>query len=152
MIGGLRNLALAFFVGLLIGVAGGWITSHKLSEGAIQKAEVAVLRETVSDAAKGIQQSFETDKKVEESVTAASSSVQKVRQVVAKRLKEDQIETDAQTARCSEHLDVGTVLLLNIAREGVNLDPSTLGDAESKAPSETGLSELIDNDLQVVEL
>ena len=74
---------------------------------------------------------------------------------MAKRItvKETPNEANLRPATvCAYGLDVGTVRLLNAARDGSPADATGIGDAASQAPSGIGLPELLDNDLQVVQL
>jgi hypothetical protein len=110
--------------------------------------------EARSETAESIQESLKTSAATEQEVTASNQQVAAIRKKVAVRVqpKETFNEANLRPVCPAADLDVGTVRLLNSARDGSTLDPASLGDVASQTPSGAGLPELLDNDLEVVQL
>lgn len=147
---GLKNVLLAAAIALLLGVG----TGYKIRGYYEASLRVESAQEARQETAEGIQESIETSRAIEDQADAVKAQVTVVRKIVRERLatKEQAHVQTAPDIHCSGRLDVGTVRLLDAARQGIAPDTAGLGDAESQAPSHVGLPELIDNDLQVVEL
>lgn len=151
MLSEIRNAAIALLIGLIVGVYVG---------GKLRDADqVSAAAEAQRQTAKGIAQSIEKSNAVDVAIDKSNHNVETVRKMVSNRITHQ--ETHNETAsteaprsadRCEWRLDVGTVRLLDSAREGTEPDAAGLGDAESKAPSQVGAAEFVDNDLQIVEL
>ncbi|UUZ75555.1 hypothetical protein LP414_27955 [Polaromonas sp. P1(28)-13] len=115
-----------------------------------------------------IVQAHEQSQGIEVKVQAGNTAVTKIQSAAAQRIANQQgrinEEFSKQVARQLDksspdapvcpafELDVGTVRLLNAAREGAAVDSAGGGDETLNAPSGIGVSKLVDNDLTVVKL
>lgn len=160
MLNDAKNMALVAVASLVIGFAAGAWTNEQLTKADQLDAAVESQRETAVDVRDSLKQSVA----VEEKVAASTQNVQEVRKQVAKRVKppvsqptpekphESLPEAQANLRpRTDWTLDLGTVWMLDSAREGLPFDPTRLRDGAGEAPSDVGVPELIDNDLEVVE-
>lgn len=152
----LKKIALAAVISAAIGFQVGYYV-----KGQFVKADlVESVAESRQDTASGIQLSVEVSQATESKIQSSDMQVGEVRRAVAARLKQTTKENTNEEGKdvvlrqsCVDAgLDVGTVRLLNGARDGSVIDPAGLGDDESKAPSGIGLPELLDNDLEIVQL
>lgn len=160
MLDNVKNMALAAVVSLVVGFALGVWTNEQLAKAKKLDAVVESQREVATD----VRDSLNASIAVEEKITASTQNVQEVRKEVAKRVKpparKPAVETPRENLpeahanlrlRNDWTLDVGTVWMLDSAREGLPFDPARLRDGAGEAPSDVGVPELIDNDLEVVQ-
>lgn len=148
----LKNMALAISIALVVGFCTGYTTKAKF----VKADQFESVTEARHESAQNIQQSLETSLVTEQKVTDSTTKIAAIRKEVAARVQpktqETSNEANLRPACSRDGLDVGTVRLLNSARDGSALDPASLGDGASQAPSGIGLPELLDNDLEVVQL
>ena len=144
-----KNIVLAVVLALSVGYCTGYYTKGQF----VKADQFEAVTEARSETADSIQESLKTSAATEQEVTASNQKIAVIRKTVTARIqsKETQNEANLHLA-CHSGLDVGTVRLLNSARDGSTLDAASLGDAASQAPSGIGLSELLDNDLETVQL
>lgn len=147
-----RNIALAISVALLVGYSAGYYAKGRF----VKADQFESVTEARHESAQNIQHSLETSLATEQKVTDSTQQVAVIRKAVAARVQpktqETSNEANLRPVCPGSGLDVGTVRLLNSARDGSALDPASLGDGASQAPSGIGLPELLDNDLEVVQL
>lgn len=152
----LKNIAIAIVLALVVGFTTGFYVKGKF----VKADQIDAVTETQREITANIQQSLKTSIAVEEKVAASTQNMQTIRKQVAKRISKHQ-ETISETqpeaqiffnVRDRWTLDVGTVWLLNVARENVPFDTARLLDGASQAPSQIGAADFIDNDLEVVQL
>lgn len=147
-----RNIALAISLALAVGYAAGFYAKGRF----VKADQFESVTEARHESAQNIQQSLETSLATEQKVTDSTQQVVAIRKTVAARVQpkpqETSNEANLRPVCPSSGLDVGTVWLLNSARDGSTPDPAGLVDGASQAPSGIGLPELLDNDLEVVQL
>lgn len=160
----MKNLALVAALSTAVGFMVGAWTQKQFMKADQLDAVVESQREVAVD----LRDSLKASVAIEERITASTQNVQAVRKEVAKRVvppPAPQPQPVAETTRENlpeahanlrprNHwtLDVGTVWMLDSAREGLPFDATRLRDGASQAPSEVGVTELIDNDLEIVQL
>lgn len=147
-----KNYALTSILAIVVGFTCGYFV-----KGEFVKAEnFDAAAKAQSQATIDIQQSLNESLAIEKKAAASSRKIDSARAIASQHFLE--IESrDAQVLHsvstdCRPVLDVGTVRLLNDAREGAASDPAIFSDGASQAPSDVGQAELIDNDLQVIGL
>lgn len=145
-----RNIVLAVALALGVGFSVGFYTKGRF----VKADQLEVVTEAQHQTAVDIQESLKTSLAVEQKVTTSDQQMTTIRKEVARRTqpKETTNEANLHAPVCDWRLDVGTVRLLNAARDGSALDTASLVDGAGKAPSEVGLPDLLDNDLEVVQL
>lgn len=160
----IQNYLIVGAVALAVGFGGGW-----LERGVHTKAkEVKVLKKELKDSANNIVQSHNISQKIETQIDQGRAASASIKSAVADRLiqqKEREHEAfSKQVARqldkqdgslpvCPDpRLDVGTVRLLNAARQGTAVDTTGSGDAALQAPTSVGIEKLIANDLDIVKM
>ena len=152
MISQARNIALAISVALLVGYTAGYYAKGQF----VKADQYEAVTEARSETAVDIQESLKQSTATEQEVTASTKQVVAIRKTVAARVQpktqEASHEANLRTVCPDSGIDVGTVRLLNSARDGSALDTASLVDGASKAASGIGLPELLDNDLEVVQL
>lgn len=161
----IKNVLIAAVIGLAVGFGTGFYAKSQFFKADQLDTAVKVQEQTKADIKDGVQTSVAVEKKADQAVENVSA----IRKQVAKRLADKPAQSvvisnptqqepgneEPRIGLCvhpDPSLDVGTVRLLNAAREGAALDPASLGDDASKAPSGIGIAELVDNDLEVVGL
>lgn len=151
-IGDIKNTVIAAVVAFCVGASVGFYTKSQF----VKADQLESVTEARHESAQNVQQSLATSLVVEQKVTDSTQQVVAIRKTVAARIQpkiqETSHEANLRPACPDGSLDVGTVRLLNSARDGSALDPAVLGDGASQAPSGVGLPELLDNDLEVVQL
>lgn len=152
MLSNIKNIALATSIALAVGYTAGYYTKGQFTKANLFES----VTEARHESAQSIQHSLETSLATEQKVTDSTQQVAVVRKAVAARvqpkIQETSNEANLRLSCPDSGLDVGTVRLLNSARDGTAFDPASLGDGASQAPSGIGLPELLDNDLEVVQL
>ncbi|PLC44588.1 hypothetical protein C0Q88_07870 [Ralstonia pickettii] len=153
----MKNLMLALIAGLLVGGAAGYYTKGQFE----MAKEATQLRADKKESARGVIASTAANHALEQKVDASDKAVTAVQKAVAKQLAKPVKRKDAheESAQCvlpagdaALPFTVGTVRLLNAAREGVAVDAAAVVDGESQAPADLAVAEFVDNDLEVVRL
>lgn len=143
-------------IAIVVGFGSGWATKAKFMDA----AEVNELRADMRQTAVNVVEAGKQSASIESKVVVANKTSTSIQAAVQKRLtdqkdrtNETQSTAEASAFQCPAFvLDVGTVRLLNAARQGATVD-SAGGSAEAlDAPSGIAISKLIDNDLEVVKL
>lgn len=160
MLDNVKNMAFAAAASLVVGFALGAWTNEQFAKAKKLDAVVESQHEVATD----LRDSLSASIAVEEKITASTQNVKEVRKEIAKRVKpparKPAVETPHESLpeaqanlrpRTDWTLDLGTVWMLDSAREGLPFDPTRLRDGAGEAPSDVGVPELIDNDLEVVE-
>lgn len=155
----IKSTIIAAIVSLFIGFGVGYYTKGKFVQAAVVETMVETKKETGQNITASIDRAVETEEIVRES----NQQVETIRKVVAKRFKQQETKQKetvneaalkppaANAGAC--YLDVGTVGMLNAARDGSSVVGADSDfDAESQAPSDVGVAELVDNDLEIVKL
>lgn len=133
-------------------------------------------RVVIKDSAKGIVVAAKESQRIEADVEKKEKNVTDIKAAVKKRgitlthtqpLENchDRIDTNVREAGKEGPLpdyrnysgdgfilDLGTVGLLNAAREGRALEPSSSSDEKESAPSTVGVTDLVENDLEIVKM
>jgi hypothetical protein len=155
----IKTLAAAVALSVGVGFCAGYYTKARFAKADQLDAVVESQREVAVDLRDSLKQSVA----VEEKITASTQAVQEVRKQVVKRVKPptqkpaEKPDADRPEAfanlrvRDDWTLDLGTVWMLDSAREGLPFDPTRLRDGAGEASSDVGVPELIDNDLEVVQ-
>lgn len=147
-----QNTAIAVALALIVGFGAGYYTKGQF----VKADQFEAVTEARSETAVDIQESLKTSAATEQEVTASNQQVAVIRKAISARVQpktqETSNEANLRPVCTGTGLDVGTVRLLNSARDGSTLDPASLGDAASQAASGIGLPELLDSDLEVVQL
>lgn len=146
----LKNMVIAIFVSLAIGFCAGWYVDQQFVKADQLEAATEAQIQTTTE----VKESLETSLDVEEKVAASDKQVSKIRSQVAAHLKKE-VTNEQSKEGCNSNepvIDGRTVFLLNSARSGIGIDTTGDGDGEVKTAAPVGLSELIDNDLEVVQL
>lgn len=147
-----KNVALVSIATFILGWGSGFYVKAQFYKA--DKLDTVI--EAKVETANNITESIDRSAKVETEVRAGEQRVAVIRKTVAKRIQEKEKTSEPQTKMPSNPvctLDVGTVSLLNAARDGTSsVRPDSYINAESQAPSSVGVAELIDNDLEVVQL
>lgn len=143
-----KNLALAVALSLTFG----FCTGYQVKSRFVKADQFESVTNAQHQTAQGIQQSLEQSSAVEKTVTDSTIQVAAISKAVVKRIKKQEESNDANLRPIcpATSFDVSTVRLLNDARAGTAPDASTLNDAEGQAASGLTLSELLENDLEVV--
>lgn len=144
----IKNLALAVALALTFG----FCTGYQVKSRFVKADQYESVTKAQHQTAQGIQQSLEQNSAVEKKVTDSTNNVTAIKRAVAKRIeaKEHTNEANLRPVCPATYFDVTTVRLLNSARANATLDPAILSDAEGQAPSGLALSELLENDLEIV--
>lgn len=143
----IKNIVLAVALALSVGYCTGYYTKGRF----VKADQFEAATEARSETAKDIQQSLEISAVTGQEVAASNQQVAVIRKKVAARVQPKETPNEANLHLvCRDGLDVGTVRLLNSARDGSALDPASSADGASQAASGIGLPELLDNDLEVV--
>lgn len=149
---------------LTIGFSSGYVVKGKF----VAAAQVSEMKKEVKVSANNIVVSNAISAKVEDKVEAITVTATKVKSAAAKRITNQQERTaNEQFAQESFHqaehatpaavcpafvFDVGTVRLLNAARQGTAVEPTGGSDEALNAASGIGISKLVDNDLDIVRM
>lgn len=157
----IKNIVLAFLLGLSIGIFGGWHV-HGWFVDAHQVEKMVNVRK---NDAKEVQKSQNIDKAVTADIDFSNKTISDIRKKIKDYAKAPTIvpaqgfDDDSRLAPANpgqllvctgDFLSRGQLWMLNSARAGT-LDSSAIpGDAEGKAPSSVAVTEFIDNDLEVV--
>lgn len=144
----IKNLALAVALALTFGFCTGYQMKSRFVKADQYESVIEAQHQTAQD----IQQSMEQSLVVEKAVTDSTNNVAAIKKAVIKRIKKREQSNDANLRPLcpATSFDVSTVRLLNDARAGTTPDAATLNDAEGQAASGLALSELLENDLEVV--
>ncbi len=166
----LQSLIVAVAVALAVGLAAGYYTKGQFDTAKEVKQDRAVIRGT----AQGIVESVKKSDAIEQTVQKQGVNASQIQQAIDQRFaKEKQrasqpvhVDTsasgnDATTAQGAETvryscpapvLDVGTVRLLNAARQGESVESVTGSDEALAAPTAIGLEELTRSDQEVTRM
>lgn len=143
----IKNIIVAVALSFLSGIGIGFYVKAEFVE-ADQVDQVTDARHETAD---NIVQSHEADKKLDNEVAKSDAKIEKIRTIVQTRIVKETTNEPSCTTANRFDLDVGTVGLLNSARSGAPGDPAAISDESGKASSGLTLSELLDNDLEVVQ-
>lgn len=146
----IKNDIILCTVALVVGVSGGLYYSHKMH----QAKEATVLKKTVKATAKGIVQSHKQSITIERHVALGKKHAAEVNAALGKHFAQQRAEEPKETksevpqvARPDDRIDVGTVRLLNDAREGSGpVDATGSSDAASRAPSTVTVEGVVTDD------
>ncbi|WKZ86368.1 hypothetical protein N5B55_05280 [Ralstonia pickettii] len=153
----MKNLILALVAGLLIGGLAGYYTKGEFE----QAKEATQLREDKKESAQAVVDSGAANHALEQKIETGAKTATVVQKAVAKQLAkpvkrkdthEEPIQCSLPAGDAALPFTVGTVRLLNAAREGVAVDAAAVSDGESEAPADLAVAEFVDNDLEVVRL
>lgn len=140
----IKNIIVAVALSFLTGIGVGFYVKGEFAEADQVDQALDARHET----AENVVESHEADKKLDAGVAKSNAEVQKIRTIVKTRI----VKEKANETACSNSLDVGTVSLLNSARNGTPVDSAGVSDESGQAASGLTLSELLDNDLEIVQL
>lgn len=151
-------------IAVTVGFGGGYYTKTKF----MAASETHELKKEAHESAGNILESHSKSAGIESKVAAGNTAANSIKSAAAQRVikqerareefaKEHARQTDkldpASDAVCPPFvLDVGTVRLLNAARQGSAVESAGGSNEALNAPSSVGVSKLIDNDLEVVKL
>lgn len=148
----IQNTVIAVVVAAFLGFGGGFYTKAKF----MKADQFESVTEARHESAQNVQQSLETSLATEQKVTDSAKQVAAIRKAVAARvqpkIQESSNEANIRPVCPDRGIDIGTVRLLNSARDGSAVDAASLVDGASQAPSGIGMPELLDNDLETVKL
>lgn len=154
----MKNVILALVAGLLIGSAAGYYTKGQF----VKAGEVGELRAEKKEDAKTVVESAADNHALEGRIETKNQTVTTIQKAVAQQLskpapaKEAIHDTPLQctlpAGTAVLPFTVGTVRLLNFAREGTAVDATAVLDGEGQAPADLEVAEFVDNDLEVVRL
>lgn len=163
-------LVIALGLALLLSFGIGW----HLKGQSIAAAEVKTLRVEAKQTATNVVEAVAKSAKIDEAVAKTDDTVTNIKAAIKKRgitlkpkpetandLAFNPIDPKTLAPENSNHacpgsdalvLDVGTVGMLNAARQGRPVDPAGSSDEAQSAPSTVGVAGLVDNDLEIVKL
>lgn len=145
-----KVIILSCIVSFVLGLSLGYWTKAKF----VKADAYEQLSDAQTETASEVQKSLQTSLTVETKADAQSERVSVIRNKARKHFKEtpNEARLDRKTDCPSGPavLDAGTVFLLNTARSRTGIGAPEFGDEEGRAASPVSLSDLIDNDLEVV--
>lgn len=157
-----RTAIIVGALALSVGFGGGIYTAHKFAAA----NEVSALEKDVKVSASNIVESHAASVGIEAKVDSGKAVATKIQSAAAQRITNQQERINEDFARqiarqvdkassqapvCPAFvLDVGTLGLLNAAREGTAVEPTGGSDEALNAPSAVGVKKLVDNDLEIV--
>ena len=153
----LRTVFATFGIALALGFGSGLYVAGKFEKA----GQVQVAQEEKKESAQAVVKVIESDRKLDAAIQKTNTAATTIKKAVAARVQkqeqtphEVQIQSDTSAAFvCPAYrLDVGTVRLLNAARQGADLDSVAGSDEALAAPSGVGVAKLLDNDLEVVRM
>lgn len=152
----LKSTVIALTVGLAIGTTAGFCVKGQF----VKASEVAATEVAAKQTADGIVRAQETSQRVETQTQQVAAQIQEIETAAHTRFaKQKEIQNAIQKSspeaarNCpAVTLDVGTVGLLNAARQGAAVDAAGGSDEALAAPSDIGIEKLADSDLEVVRL
>jgi hypothetical protein len=123
-------------------------------KGAFKTRAVATqANKNIKQSAKNVSKSMKENESIEARVAAGERRAAQISAAAAKRIdnqKEKSNEVRENSFAADYRLDVGTVRLLNAARQGAGVESAGGSDEALDAPSGVGVDALIQNDLAVV--
>lgn len=146
----IKNTLIAATLCLAIGFSAGYYTKAQF----VKADQIDAATESRHQTATNIETSLETSLAVEKDVAASTKKISEIRKETSAHLKEKRNDTKPQ-ARCDAAdavLDWNTVFLLNAARASVTDGSSSGSDGKGETLTEIGVTQFIDNDLEVVDL
>jgi hypothetical protein len=164
----IRSIETYLIVGgaaLVIGFGGGYEVHSKFTKA----VEVTSLKRDAKVSGANVVESHKASVSIESKVALQNAVADKLKSAAALRVAKQQERAHEEFAKelarsldkkmppepvvCPDPvLDVGTVRLLNAAREGAAVDAAGSSDAALETPSAVGVGKLVDNDLDVVKL
>lgn len=167
-----RWTILALIAGLVIGFGSGWYVKGKFYRAAQVEQTQKAFKGTAKEIVNAIDRSRDLDatieKKREQQDDIKQVAVARAVRISKKENKNEPVPScsvssvqptiDQNEMRfvrhfdTDGHLDVGTVRLLNAAAEGKPLEPISISDAESEAPSEATGEDLLSNSFEIRKL
>ena len=146
----IRNTLIALVVGIVIGAGAGLYFKGKVDDAAQVKSLVQQRKEDVH----AVDQTRKAEELLQQKLQGASEQIANMRRAIQRHrhdLAQGQTQDDQNPTDCANPvLSVGTVRMLNAARANEPFDTDALGNAESKAPSEVEVADIIDSDIEVV--
>lgn len=152
-----KSIIVTATMALAVGFGAGFFIAGKFEKA----AEVKVVQKERKESARAVVQTLEADRKLDAEIQKTNATAATIKAAVAVRVQkqeqkshEVQIQSDtAATLVCPTFdLDVGTVRLLNAARQGADLDSVAGSDEALDAASGIGVKKLLDNDLEIVRM
>jgi hypothetical protein len=167
----IQAILIAIVVSLSVGFGTGFYTERQFTKAGMVSAVIKVQKANATEVKKSAEASTAVEAKVSESIQKVESIRKdmtdhfKLKEKVKYEQSPIKQSVDAKSVSdlaalpepvekvsCDWNLDVGTVGMLNSARAGSSIDPASVSDAASQAPSSVGVEAFIDNDLQVIEM
>lgn len=139
----LKSLFIPIMISLVIGLAVGGYFGFQFGKNAYIKPEITIAP-VKAEVLKSIDDTAKREVKLEEKREQVRTEVKYITKEIIKYVPQPKDESDT-----SCNLTVGAVGLLNSARTGTDFQPSRYSDAQVQAPTDIGMLELSQSDIEL---